>query len=60
MAALQEVGWLVERHADLTGSPRSALMLDHWAKAAAQVWHVLPKGQVRRFEEIQAGRVANV
>ena len=60
MAALEEVGWLVERHADLTGSPRSALMLDHWAKAAAQVWHVLPKGQVRRFEEIQAGRVANV
>ena len=60
MAALEEVRWLVERHAELTGSPRSALMLDRWAKAAAQVWHVLPKGQVRRFEEIQAGRVANV
>ncbi len=59
-AALEEVRWLVERHAELTGSPRSALLLEHWAKAAAHVWHVLPKDQIRRFEESQAGRVANV
>ena len=52
--------WLVERHAELTGSARSALLLEHWATAASHVWHVLPKGQVRRFEEGQAGRVANV
>ncbi|HEX6422452.1 MAG TPA: glutamate synthase-related protein, partial [Acidimicrobiales bacterium] len=60
MAALEEVRWLVERHAELTGSPRARALLDQWDGAAAQVWHVLPKGQVRRFEEIQAGRVANV
>ncbi|HEX6418381.1 MAG TPA: glutamate synthase large subunit [Acidimicrobiales bacterium] len=60
MAALQEVRWLVERHAELTGSPRAARLLEDWDEAAGQVWHVLPKGQVRRFEEIQAGRVANV
>ncbi|MBN2621978.1 MAG: glutamate synthase subunit alpha [Acidimicrobiales bacterium] len=59
-SSLEEVRWLVERHAELTGSARSAQVLEHWAKAATHVWHVLPKGQVRRFEESQAGRVANV
>ncbi|HEX6568572.1 MAG TPA: glutamate synthase-related protein, partial [Acidimicrobiales bacterium] len=59
-AGLEEVRWLVERHTELTGSPRSAQLLERWAKAASHVWHVLPKDQVRRFEESQAGRVANV
>jgi hypothetical protein len=36
------------------------MLLDHWAKAIAHVWHVLPKDQVRRFEEGQASRVASV
>jgi glutamate synthase domain-containing protein 3 len=60
MGGLEEVRWLVERHAELTGSRRAAMLLDHWAKAAAHVWHVLPKDQVRRFEEGQASRVASV
>ncbi len=60
MASLDEVRWLVERHAELTGSPRSAMLLEHWAKAATHLWHVLPKDQVRRYEEGQAGRVATV
>ncbi len=60
MAAIEEVRWLVERHAELTGSARSATLLDHWAKACSHVWHVLPKDQVRRYEEGQASRVANV
>jgi glutamate synthase domain-containing protein 3 len=60
MAAEEELRWLVERHAELTGSARSALLLEHWAKAAAHVWHVLPKGAVRRYEEGQASRVASV
>jgi glutamate synthase domain-containing protein 3 len=59
-ASLEEVRWLVERHAELTGSPRSARLLDDWAEATAHVWHVLPKDQVRRFEAGQAARVANV
>jgi glutamate synthase domain-containing protein 2/glutamate synthase domain-containing protein 1/glutamate synthase domain-containing protein 3 len=59
-AALQEVRWLVERHHERTGSARAALLLEHWAKAASHVWHVLPKDQVRRFEDHQAGRVATV
>ncbi len=60
MGGLEEVRWLVERHAELTGSQRSATLLENWAKAAAHVWHVLPKDQVRRFEESQASRVASV
>jgi len=60
MGGLEEVRFLVERHAELTGSPRAARLLEHWAKACANVWHVLPKDQVRRFEEGQASRVASV
>jgi glutamate synthase domain-containing protein 3 len=60
MAAIEEVRWLVERHAELTGSARSATLLEHWAKACSHVWHVLPKDQVRRYEEGQASRVASV
>jgi glutamate synthase (ferredoxin) len=57
--SLDEVRWLVERHAELTGSRRSAKLLENWADATAHVWHVLPKTQVRRFEERQASRVAS-
>jgi glutamate synthase domain-containing protein 2/glutamate synthase domain-containing protein 1/glutamate synthase domain-containing protein 3 len=60
MGGMEEVRWLVERHAELTGSRRAQTLLDHWAKATAHVWHVLPKDQVRRFEEGQASRVASV
>ena len=59
-AALEEVRWLVERHAALTGSPRSALLLEHWAKAAGHVWHVLPKDEIRRIEGRLAGTVVAV
>jgi glutamate synthase (ferredoxin) len=57
--AQEEVRWLVERHAALTGSPRSALLLDQWAKAVGHVWHVLPKDEVRRIEGRQAGRLVS-
>ncbi|HEX5367103.1 MAG TPA: glutamate synthase large subunit [Acidimicrobiales bacterium] len=59
-ARQQEVRWLVERHAELTGSPRSAALVQRWADATARLWHVLPKDQVRRYEAGQAGRVAAV
>ena len=58
-AAQDEVRWLVERHTALTGSPRSALLLDHWARAVGHVWHVLPKDEVRRIEGRQAGRLVS-
>ena len=59
-SSLEEVRWLVERHAELTGSPRSSRLLEQWDEATAHVWHVLPKDQVRRFEAGQAARVGNV
>jgi glutamate synthase domain-containing protein 3 len=58
--AVESVRWLVERHAELTGSPRSAALLARWSEAADHVWHVLPKDQVRRIEESKAGRVVSV
>jgi glutamate synthase domain-containing protein 3 len=58
-AAQEEVRWLVERHAALTGSRRSASLLDQWAKAVGHVWHVLPKDEVRRIEGRQAGRLVS-
>jgi glutamate synthase domain-containing protein 2/glutamate synthase domain-containing protein 1/glutamate synthase domain-containing protein 3 len=58
-AALQEVRWLVERHAELTGSPRSAALLTAWETTSHQVWHVLPKDRVRRIEDSAGAFVSN-
>jgi glutamate synthase domain-containing protein 3 len=58
-AALQEVRWLVERHAELTGSLRSIALLADWHKVIDHLWHVLPKDRVRRIEESAAERVVN-
>jgi glutamate synthase (NADPH/NADH) large chain len=59
-AGLEEVRWLVERHAELTGSARSQALLDAWDEAADHLWHILPKDRVRRIEESAAERVVNV
>ncbi len=58
-AGLQEVRWLVERHAELTGSLRSLALLTTWDEAADHVWHILPKDRVRRIEDGAAGREVN-
>jgi glutamate synthase domain-containing protein 3 len=58
-AAVQEVRWLVERHAELTGSPRSAALLTAWETTSHQVWHVLPKDRVRRIEDGAGAFVSN-
>jgi glutamate synthase (ferredoxin) len=60
IGALDTVRWLIERHAQLTGSERSARIVDAWAEAAEHVWHILPKDQVRRIEDSKAGRVVSV
>jgi len=57
--ALQEVRWLVERHAELTGSLRAIALLADWHKVTDHLWHVLPKDRVRRIEESAAERVVN-
>jgi glutamate synthase domain-containing protein 3 len=58
--ALDSVRWLIQRHAELTGSERSARIVDAWDEAADHVWHILPKDQVRRIEGGMAGRVVSV
>ncbi|MGA2852284.1 MAG: glutamate synthase large subunit [Terracidiphilus sp.] len=39
---VNKVRGLLERHRDLTGSPRAAWILEHWAKAQAQFIKVFP------------------
>jgi glutamate synthase domain-containing protein 3 len=54
---LQELRWLIEQHLELTGSPRAADLLGEWSETAAQCWHVVPLGRVKRMEAQHAGRV---
>ena len=57
--SLEELRWLVERHAELTGSPLAGMLLEDWEATADHVWHVLPLDRVRRIEQSHSGRVAN-
>jgi glutamate synthase domain-containing protein 3 len=41
-ADVAEVRGLLERHRDLTGSPRAAWILEHWAEAQPQFIKVFP------------------
>ena len=54
---LEELRWLVERHAELTGSPRARALLEDWAGTVQHVWRVGPVGRVRRLEVANEGRV---
>jgi glutamate synthase (ferredoxin) len=55
---LEELRWLVERHQELTGSPRAADLLRNWNETAAHLWLVAPIDLFKRIEAQQAGRVA--
>jgi glutamate synthase domain-containing protein 3 len=57
--AFEELCWLVERHAELTGSSRAAGLLKDWDEAGEHFWHVLPIDRVRRLEESGAGRTSS-
>ncbi|HUF33984.1 MAG TPA: glutamate synthase large subunit [Acidimicrobiales bacterium] len=57
--SLTELRWLVERHAELTGSTRAAELLKDWDAAEEHFWHVLPVDRVRRIEQQSAVRVAS-
>ncbi len=41
---------LVERHAELTGSPRAAALLADWSSAGAALWRIAPRGELARLE----------
>jgi glutamate synthase (ferredoxin) len=55
---LEEVRWLVERHHELTQSPRAAELLKDWASTVNHMWVVAPTDQIRRIQAEQAGRVS--
>jgi len=54
---LEELLWLIERHHELTGSPRAAQLLADWDATVAHLWIVAPVDEIRRMEAQRAGRV---
>ncbi|MDP9071945.1 MAG: glutamate synthase large subunit, partial [Actinomycetota bacterium] len=54
---VEELRWLVERHFELTGSPRAKLLVEDWHGTVEHTWHIAPVGRVRRMEAHNAGRV---
>ena len=47
---LVELRWLVERHLELTDSPRAQVLLDDWPEAVQQFWVITPKGRSRQLD----------
>jgi glutamate synthase (ferredoxin) len=45
-----ELRFLLERHHELTGSPRAGEMLDDWDRTLRGVWRVAPVDEVARIE----------
>jgi glutamate synthase (NADPH/NADH) large chain len=56
---LEELRWLVERHAELTGSARAVGLLKDWERSAEAMWHVVPLDRVRRIEQSAGSRVTS-
>ena len=48
---------MVERHFELTASPRAKALLEDWQTTIEQMWHVVPVGRVFRMEAQGEGRV---
>jgi glutamate synthase domain-containing protein 2/glutamate synthase domain-containing protein 1/glutamate synthase domain-containing protein 3 len=48
--AVEEARWLVERHAELTGSVLAASLLSSWSTTAMHLRHVLPLERARHIE----------
>ena len=56
--AVEELRWLIERHQELTGSPRAADLLRDWQATLEQMWIVAPVDRIRRMEAQREGRVS--
>jgi glutamate synthase domain-containing protein 3 len=54
---LEELRWLVERHAELSGSVRARVLLDDWEETAQHFWHIVPKQRPARIQIGEAQRV---
>jgi glutamate synthase (ferredoxin) len=55
---LERVRWLIERHLQLTGSRRAAVLLDDWATTSHHLWQVLPRLRADRIRRQASERVA--
>jgi glutamate synthase domain-containing protein 3 len=53
-----ELRWLVERHADLTGSERARELLADWEASTEHLWHVVPRTRAETLVATAARRVA--
>ena len=47
--------YLVELHAELTGSATAAALLDDWDATLTRCWRVAPVGEVARIERANEG-----
>ena len=55
---VEEIRWLIERHAELTRSALAERLLAGWEDASDQFWHVLPRERPSRIQGSEALRVA--
>jgi glutamate synthase (ferredoxin) len=55
---LAELRWLVERHAQLTGSQRAHRLLADWESTVDQLWHIVPRTRAETLVDTAARRVA--
>jgi glutamate synthase domain-containing protein 2/glutamate synthase domain-containing protein 1/glutamate synthase domain-containing protein 3 len=56
--ALEDLRWLVERHAELTGSTRAVELLDQWEETLDHLWHIVPRRRVQRISAKAATRIS--
>jgi len=55
---LDDLRWRIERHAELTGSPRAAALLADWDTTVDAMWLVAPVDLIKRLEQQRASQVA--
>jgi glutamate synthase domain-containing protein 3 len=55
---LTELRWLVERHAELTGSRRTHQLLADWDASTDHLWHVVPRTRAETLVATAARRVS--
>ena len=55
---LAELRWLVERHAELSGSGRARELLADWEASTEHLWHVVPRTRAETLVATAARRVA--
>lgn len=55
---VEELLWLIERHHELTGSPRTRDILADWETSLSRMWHIVPRSTAARIRRQTADRVS--